>query len=162
LAERRQRRNPASLPDFTIATILKWADAHRARTGKWPLNVSGPVLDAPGETWGAIHDALSMGRRGLPGGETLAQFLAEHRKVRNRPGRPRLTIKQILIWADAHFRRTGEWPTRSSGPILASGGETWVNINSCLRKGNRGLPLGWTLASLLRKARGVGREGGRD
>jgi hypothetical protein len=37
------------------------------------------VLDAPGETWKGINQALWAGNRGLPGGDSLARLLRRHR-----------------------------------------------------------------------------------
>jgi hypothetical protein len=82
LAARRGVRSKKALPALTIKRILKWVDAHKTRTGMWPKQNSGGVLDAPGETWRGINDALMRGRRGLPGGSSLAKLLAEHRGVR--------------------------------------------------------------------------------
>ena len=48
----------------------------------------------------------------------------------NRASVPNLTRKQILAWADAHHRRTGEWPTRLSGPIPESPEDTWAAIDA--------------------------------
>lgn len=42
-------------PLLKISTIIKWAKQHRARTGRWPGRKSGPVADAPQETWGQSH-----------------------------------------------------------------------------------------------------------
>jgi hypothetical protein len=64
---------------LTPADILCWAEAHRRRTGRYPHASSGPVLDSPRETWGAINQALLWGRRGLPGGSSLGQLLADLR-----------------------------------------------------------------------------------
>jgi Phage derived protein Gp49-like (DUF891) len=44
---------------------------------------------------------------------------------RNPYGTP-LTVEQILAWADANKARTGRWPTRWSGPVAESWGETWA------------------------------------
>jgi hypothetical protein len=52
-----------------------WADAHRQRSGQWPTSESGPVIDAPGETWLAVNLALYEGLRGFPGGPSLARLL---------------------------------------------------------------------------------------
>jgi hypothetical protein len=57
-----------------VAQIRAWAKAHRERTGRWPGNTAGPILDAPGETWAAVGLALRRGRRDLPGGMSLAQL----------------------------------------------------------------------------------------
>jgi hypothetical protein len=68
--------------------------------------------------------------------------------------RPRLTIEQLLAWADAHFARTGEWPSSGSGPVPDAPGENWRAINQALRVGARGLPVGSSLARLLGERRG--------
>jgi hypothetical protein len=65
-----------------VKQILEWADAHFARTGKWPTAASGPVAGAPGETWKAIDAALRRGFRGLPAGSSLAWLLAENGRQR--------------------------------------------------------------------------------
>jgi hypothetical protein len=70
---------PRRRPLLTVEQILAWADAHYARTGKWPTFASGPVLEAPGETWAAIASALHRGNRGLPGGHGLAWLRDRHR-----------------------------------------------------------------------------------
>jgi hypothetical protein len=75
LGERRGRRNQAALPRLTAEGILAWADAHRARTGRWPGVLSGPIPEAPGENWRAVNLALHRGSRGLPGGGSLARLL---------------------------------------------------------------------------------------
>jgi hypothetical protein len=59
---------------------LAWADAHHARTGRWPHRYSGLVLEAPGESWDRINGALREGHRGLPGGDSLAKLLDRHRR----------------------------------------------------------------------------------
>ena len=67
----------------------------------------------------------------------------------------RLTIQRILAWADAHHRRMGKWPNLQTGPIDASPGETWLAVDSALRRGDRGLVGGSSLARLLAVKRGV-------
>src|SRR5262249_52622349 len=115
---------------------------------------SGPIPEAPGETWNAVNHALIRGARNLPGGRSLAEWLAAERGVRNRHGVPTLTRKRILAWADAHRRRTGHWPTMQSGPIAESPGDTWWAIDAALRDGNRNLWPGSSLARLLAQYRG--------
>jgi hypothetical protein len=149
LAERRGVRNLWSRPDLSEAQILVWADAHHARTGKWPTQHSGPVLDAPGESWIAVDSALKRGRRGLPGGSSLGQLLGRERGKRTRSLLPRLSRKQILAWATAHHQRTGQWPTEDSGPIPEAPAETWRGVTTALYKGLRGLRGGSSLAQLL-------------
>jgi len=155
LAQRRGVRNLASLPTLSEEQILAWADEHHARTGQWPLNISGPIVTAPGETWSGVHYALSVGCRGLAPGSSLARLLAQHRGVRNIMNLPRLTTEQILAWADEHHARTGQWPRVKSGPIALAPGETWMAVQAALQQGNRGQPGGSSLAELLAQHRGV-------
>jgi hypothetical protein len=149
LAEQWGVRNPKDLPRLTLRNILTWADAHRQRTGAWPTAESGPVTAAPGETWTGVDTALKRGLRGLRGGSTLARLLTKHRGFRNPMALPPLTIAAILAWADAHRRRTGTWPTHTSGPIHEAPGETWSIVNAALRRGARGLSGGTSLHRLL-------------
>jgi hypothetical protein len=155
LAEKRGVRHPGRLPRLTVRQIRAWARAHRRRTGEWPTRRSGPVAEAPGETWSAIHSALSRGCRGLPAGLTLPGLLAARRAVPAETDRPDLRLSQILAWADAHRQRTGAWPQVRSGPISGAPGETWRGVDDALRTNRRGLTGGRTLARLLGEHRGV-------
>jgi hypothetical protein len=154
LAEHRNVRNVWTLPDLTVEQILAWTDAFHERTGKWPGMESGPIPEAPGETWSAVNHALMRGSRGLPPGRSLAQLLADERGVRNRADLPDFDRKTILAWADAHFQRTGDYPTQHSGPIAEAPDETWLAVDFALRKGARGIRGGSSLARLLAKHRG--------
>jgi len=145
---RSKRRQVHKLP-LTIPQILAWADAHHRRTGKWPSSLSGPVGEAAGETWGMIDSALCHGLRSLSAGSSLRKLLAEQRGFR-----ARLTIEQVLAWADAHRERTGEWPSVNSGAVHGAAGERWQAIDRALRRGSRGLPGGSSLAMLLDERRG--------
>lgn len=159
LADKRQARNPQSLPPFTIREILEWADAHHRRTDLWPFGSSGPIADAPGESWKAVDSALRIGRRGLPGGSSLARLLAQKRGARNMLDPGPLITAQIVKWAEAHHRRTGEWPSITSGLIPEAPGETWEIVNRSLRDGRRGLPGGSSLAQLLMGELGIRSRG---
>lgn len=149
LAQKRGARNTHRLPDLGIEQILQWVDAFQERTGKWPLRNSGPIAEAPGETWGSVDEALRRGRRGLLGRRSLAELLGMERGARSRPVIPRLSRRKILAWADAHHRRTGKWPTPRSGAIADAPDETWSAIETALERGNRGLRGGSSLARLL-------------
>jgi hypothetical protein len=140
-------------PELTVEKILAWADAYHAAHGRWPVEDSGAVEGATGETWGALSQALLYGRRGLAGGSSLARLLDEHRGVRNPRALPTLTLVQILAWADAHHAAHGEWPSGRSGPVADAPDEDWGNLDLALRKGFRGLPGGMTLAKLLTERR---------
>jgi hypothetical protein len=67
----------------------------------------------------------------------------------------RLTIKQILAWADAHHAKMGTWPKQRSGSVIGGEGDTWLAIDSGSRFGHRGLPGGSSLAKLLARHRNV-------
>jgi len=142
-------RNLTNLPDLAVEQILVWADAHRRRTGDWPRAASGPIPEAPGETWQIVESALREGARGLEGGSSLARLLQQHRGLRNPKNLPPLSEKQIVAWAKAHRDRTGRRPSAQSGPILEAPGETWERVDTALRDGSRGLPKRSTLAQLL-------------
>jgi hypothetical protein len=73
--------------------------------------------------------------------------------------KPKLTVAQVLAWADAHRAHTGRWPTRMSGPVAFAPGETWGALDGALRQGCRALPGGDSLARLLARERGVGTRG---
>src|SRR5262249_42207718 len=136
-------------PPLTIAQILAWADAHHAAEGDWPTRRSGKVKGAPGEVWSTINTHLGVGGRGLPGGQCLGGLLVAHRGVRNPQFPPRLSVEQILSWADAYFAAHGVWPGHSSGPLDSAPGETWAAIDRNLWLGRRGLPGKTTLLRLL-------------
>ena len=151
LAKHRSVRNRKDLPPLTIKQILSWADEHKKATGNWPKQNSGQVRGT-NETWSGIHCSLRVGRRGLPGGLSLAKLLAEQHNVRNIHDLQPLTIKQVLIWVDAHKKRTGNWPTQRSGKVTGTD-ETWAAINYAFLKGRRGLPGGSSLSKLLKECR---------
>ena len=66
-----------------------------------------------------------------------------------------LTIERILLWADDHKARTGEWPSQTSGAIPETE-ETWAGINHALERGHRGLKTQrCSIAQLLEDYRGV-------
>ncbi len=155
LAEKRNVRNSGGLPALNPKQILVWADAHHARTGAWPTSESGPIADAPGETWRAVDGGLRVGVRGLEAGSSLAQLLAKRRGRRNLQELPPFTVRKILAWADAHHKRTGAWPTTTSGPITEAPNETWSAVGVALSNGRRGLPGRSSLAKLLAARRGV-------
>jgi hypothetical protein len=155
LFQRRGVRHKGILPRLTKRRILECADAHKKRTGTWPMVNSGAVRDAPGETWWAFGQALARGRRGLPGGSSLAQLLADERGIRNLAALPPISPRLVLRWARDFKKRTGGWPLRSSGAIPNSAGETWARINSAFVVGSRGLSEYGSLAQFLQGECGV-------
>jgi hypothetical protein len=157
LAEHRGKRNRGDLAPLSVEQVLAWADAFHERTGQWPNLHSGPIAEAPGEKWSAVHAALSNGCRGFPGDSSLARLLAEHRGVYNAHGDRLLTLEQILAWADAWHVRESCWPTRHSGVVPDAGGITWGAVDQALREGTCGLPGGFTIRRLLAAKRHVPR-----
>ncbi len=155
LAKRRGVRNRMKLPLLTKKQILDWARKWHRHTGQWPRIESGAIPNSGGETWLAVNHTLSRGKRGLPRGLSLARLLEEEFGVPNHLNRPRLQVKQILAWADAHRATTGRWPTRESGPVAENPGESWSNVSTALIDGLRGLPGGTSLAQLLARHREV-------
>lgn len=155
LAWHHEARRLEALPTLTEAQILGWADAHHARTGRWPNAFSGLIQEAPGETWSAVNKALVRASRGLPLASTLARLLEKRRGVPNNKNRPPLSAAQILAWADAYFALHGAWPQVRSGPIEDAPGETWSAVNAALEQGVRTLPGGSSLAKLLAEQRGA-------
>jgi len=153
LIKHRGHRSIGHAPPLSIPQIFAWADAFHTRNGKWPTTHSGPVAEAPGETWRGIHCALYRGFRGLPGGTTFTQLLIKHRGYRSKGYAPPLSIPQLLAWADAFHTRNGKWPTRYSGPVAEAPGETWNGIQLALSRGRRGLPGGSSVADLLDQER---------
>jgi hypothetical protein len=150
LAARRGIRNQSSLPELTVEQILEWADSYHARTGEWPKERSGAIVEAPGETWKRVEGSLRAGHRGLPADFSLARVLAEQRGVPNKQARPRLELEQILAWAEAYRQRHGKWPSGVSGAIPEAPGETWSRVDGALRAGQRGLRGGTSLSRLLK------------
>jgi hypothetical protein len=155
LVEHREKRSVGHTPALSMIQILAWADAFRAQNGRWPTYLSGPVEEAPGETWCAINSALRAGSRGLAGGSTLSRLLARERNAKHARDGSLLMISEILAWADAHCERHGKWPTQKSGPIPEARGETWLRVSGALEHGRSGLPGGITLARLLSLERGA-------
>jgi hypothetical protein len=66
LCDHRGVRNRKRLPPYSVAQVLAWADAYHRRIGRWPNEDSGPVEEAPGETWKAVESALRPGGARLP------------------------------------------------------------------------------------------------
>jgi hypothetical protein len=164
LARERGARNPKALPPLTVGRILDWADAHRGRTGRWPNADSGPVLDAPGETWRGIHGALYSGHRGLPGGESLAGLL--DRRRRGKPGGRRRSPPRPWTPQEDEWVRTllpDQAAERSGRSLRAVYGRRQA-LGVPGRQGRR--PRAWTAAedAMVRSlpAREVARRTGRS
>jgi hypothetical protein len=147
LARRRSYCHPRK--ELTFFQILRWADVHHARTGRWPTCCSGPVRDAEGENWATIDARLRKGGRGLPGGSSLICLLMEARQVEHRLHPDRLSVAQVLACADEYHQRTSRWPRATWEPIATGSSASWRLIDECLRRGLRGLPGGTNLGRFL-------------
>jgi hypothetical protein len=77
-------RSRTTAAPLSVAQVLSWAMDHESRTGRLPDVWSGSVRAVLDETWQKIDDCLRRGRRGLPGGGSLAQLLAERRPASRR------------------------------------------------------------------------------
>lgn len=154
LTRHRGVRNKAGLPPLTVGQIKAWAEAHKTRTGNWPTAHAGPIQEAPGESWAAVHSALTSGLRGLPGGDSLARLLARECGRRNPADTSPLTLAVIRRWVVQHHEQTGKWPTALSGLIAGVEDETWGAVANALQKGRRGLRAGaTTLAQVVQTCR---------
>jgi len=147
--------NRDAQPELTTQQILAWAEGHRDRTGNWLKSDSGPIVEAPDETWGKIDKALKRGFRGLAGESSLARLLLKERNVQHHLAQRALSEEQILLWADKHYKRTGKWPQCKAGQILDCLEETWSGVNAALELGLRSLPGGSSIAKLLAEKRKV-------
>ena len=153
---KKTKRTNSPRTRLSMTRILKWADEYRRRVGRWPNHKSGPIRGSKVENWNAIDAALTNGHRSLDGGSSLAKLLAARRGKRNHLDLPRLSIAQILAWAESHQQRTGGWPKDTSGPVRDAPNEKWSRINRALYNGTRGLRTDRvTLAQLLAKRRNV-------
>jgi len=155
LQQHRNARNPANLPDITEEQILSWADSFRDSKGRWPSSDSGEIVNAPGETWRGINNALKKNKRSLSTSCSLAEFLRQHRGKRNPAKAPQLSFATILRWIDEHKEATGEYPDAKSGSIQQQLGETWSTVAAAMARGSRGLPHAISLAAFLRKNKKV-------
>jgi hypothetical protein len=157
LAEHRKAPARKRKPLLTEEWVLRQADAHHRRTGRWPRSSSGPIEGALNETWEGVDQALQKGTRGLPGGVSLPRLLAARRGVPHRDDRPAFTVAQILAWIDAYHGRTGRWPTAAAGAVEEAPGVTWEQVDRALRRGCRGSEAS-SLAKLLGEQRGVSKN----
>jgi hypothetical protein len=78
----RGHRHVHRLPSLTGDSILAW----HADRGTWPNENSDPILGIRDEVWPNVNTALTLGKQGLTGGNSLAPLLGRHLGVRcNRP-----------------------------------------------------------------------------
>jgi hypothetical protein len=155
LAKHCRQRQVHMMSALTEDGIAAWAKAFFDCHGTWPNDWSGPISEAAGECWRNVGAALMLGRRGLPGGDSLAKLIARRFQVRTLSVTPKLTTAKILMFADEHHAATGHWPQKESGDVLGHVGETWLAIDAALRRGSRGLSEKSSLAQTLAQHRDV-------
>ena len=139
-ATRRARRG-VSVDLLDEVTIRRWMDDYRAEKGAFPSKDCADSAPS-GDRWGALDDALTDGRRGLPGGSSLAKL---------RGAKAALTEAAIRQLADDYRVKNGVLPTQRSTGRAASG-DRWDALDAALIRGYRGLPGGSSLAKLLGSA----------
>lgn len=140
------------------------ACAHHKRHGRWPsVKTPGPVSvgDQVFRDWRQINNVL----RAKPGQtpDSLSRLL-QRRGATFVPAelRPvvgvRLTEEAILAAAQQFRARTGGWPTSTSGDARLDLGVhlKWMDIDSALKKGLRGLPGRSSLSKLLAPLKATG------
>jgi hypothetical protein len=77
------RSRPYRISDtrrIDMKMVMRWARAHRRKTGAWPHLGSGEIPGSGGYRWGLLDMALRFGRRGLPGGTSLARLFGTKKK----------------------------------------------------------------------------------
>jgi len=138
-------------------SIVKAMEEYHEGHGKYPFVKSGDVSKYIGFkiTWGAINQSLYYGYRGLPGGSSLSQLRKKHITGIE----PDLTEEVIAKAMKDYHEEHGKYPWVKSGDAKKYFGFkiTWKAIEQCLKKGNRGLPGGSSLAK-LRKEHITGKE----
>jgi len=152
-------------PPLDEQEIVRWAQGWHEDWGRWPTKHWEPPKNWEGtpeqwrmatpyagreEKWKYLNLCLSIGRRGLPGGSSLAKLL---RHLKKRP--ETVSERQIRSWARAFFEEVGRWPNRHDGPTLKYSGYdvSWKGWDRALDRGLYGLPGGSSLSQLLRSLR---------
>jgi phospholipid N-methyltransferase len=164
--------------DLDLEKIKESLLAYRKVTGKWlpngarwPDNKIGSYVLEYGPyagqlTTGAIDQALSRGRRGLPGNSSIAKLNSEiseeqgldYINLREQEDLDLEKIKKSLL---AHHKATGKWlsahtskgPDDKNGSYILEYGPyagqlKTINLEACLRLGLRGLPGGSSISKL--------------
>jgi hypothetical protein len=141
--------------DLTEEKILASAEKYYLQTGKWPgAHTIDPVPDMPNVTWSAIHQAGSLGTRGLAKGRTLSEIL---KPLKEKYGfaieKEDLTEEKIIESAEKYYLKTGKWPTTddtTKGNVPDMPNETWNRINEAGQRGYRGLTKSRTLSEIIK------------
>jgi len=141
-----------SLP-LEKAQIIMWACEWKNVTGRWPRQTDG-VIPGTTETWTNIHGALKAGFRGLPGDQSLAQFLETNLGVLNKMSIPPFTEEDVTRWAKEWYEKNGQWPKTEDG-VIPGTRVTWLLVEVRLRVGGKGMKGGMGLSRFLHTRLGV-------
>lgn len=143
-------RNMASLPTLSRKVLSKWvSDWRKSNNGKYPNKNSGAIPGTNGETWANINAAIVDERRGLVGYRSLADFVHREFGARLRYRLPDLSVPGIVVWLESHWQIEGEFPSRNSGDIPGTDGETWGSVFSAAHNGRRGLTRGYGVTRII-------------
>ncbi len=135
---------------LNIQDIRQWIQHHYETTGNWPTNDSGDVLAAPGEVWSSVEAALNQGGRGLPYVSSLAKLTAEMGgKRKTVTQKHNLTMPVVVQKIAEYHAQHNVWPTATTKNPVPGTQDTWCAIDLALRRGNRGLPGGTSLSTLI-------------
>jgi superfamily II DNA or RNA helicase len=153
LQEFRNVKNIGNLITLSSKDIISWAIEHKEKTGEYPNQNSGKIISNPSETWNAINDAMSNGRRGLKK-QSLVVFLEKKldRIPKSRIGRNDLSTKKIIIWIKNYYEKHKKYPLATSKEVIPnSSGTKWYNVATSLSRGLRGLDKEKTFLEILQE-----------
>lgn len=146
------RGNLGSEQPLTEAQIYECIQDYYSKTGRWPA-ASTICPASPYGSWPAIDMALRLGRRGLPGGSSIAKLrggvLTRAGSLTKRGASNQLTFDQIYEWMLDHKMSHGVFPNCEMKTKV--GDTNWRAIDSALRLGSRGLPGGSSIAKFRKK-----------
>ena len=133
--------------------IVKAIKAYHEEHGRYPYHRCGDASKYIGFkiTWNGVGTCLRLGHRGLPGGSSLLQIRQKYFTGIEPP----LTEKALLNAMEAYHKGHGKYPAGKSGDASKYIGFkiTWGSLDSCLRRGLRGLPGNSSLLQLRQKHR---------
>jgi len=139
---------------LTIEKILAWADAHHDEQVFGPSRHFWSGAWRCGRDWSGINASFRYGGRGLRGSSPCRGLLAGTRQEAEDQRRPRLTIKQILAWADEHHEsERGVGPARTPGHSGHDDGEIGTTYKEPCTLECEAF-RGSSIAKLLRQYRG--------
>ncbi len=151
LVKHRGERDMKNLPDLSEKRIKELLLAYYEKHNQWPKSSSEEIADPETkDSWQKISYAFVHGKRGLYK-SSLRLFINEN--LDSSLVKEQLTVDKILNWADAFFKKHGEYPKQRSGVIPQSKNDTWMTIETALREDRRGMRGEKSLYQFLKKHR---------